>query len=44
MNPNIYAVVVTYNRLALLKRAIASLQQQTLPLSGIVVVDRKSVV
>ena len=42
MNPNIYAVVVTYNRLALLKRAIASLQQQTLPLSGIVVVNNGS--
>ena len=42
MKQNIYAVVVTYNRLSLLKRAINYLQSQTLPLCGIVVVNNGS--
>lgn len=38
----IIAVVVTYNRLALLQRTLASLRAQTLPLQDIVVVDNGS--
>ncbi|CAK8053672.1 glycosyltransferase family 2 protein [Eupransor demetentiae] len=36
------AVVVTYNRLALLKECIAHLQQEDLPLSHLIVVDNAS--
>ena len=39
---NIIAVVVTYNRLNLLKKAIAALKQQTQPLSTILVVNNGS--
>lgn len=41
-NTKINCVVVTYNRLALLKESITALQQQTYPINAIVIVDNKS--
>lgn len=42
MNTAVSAVIVTYNRLSLLKEVIKSLQEQTCPLSHIIVVDNAS--
>lgn len=41
-NETVGAVVVTYNRLADLKKCLASLQAQTLPLDGITVINNGS--
>jgi len=42
MSENVSAVVVTFNRLALLKQCLKALESQTLPLSHIIVVDNNS--
>ncbi|CAK1222302.1 GT2 family (WcaE) [Fructobacillus cardui] len=42
MTQKVSAVVVTYNRLALLKEVIQSLQEQTVPVSHIIIVDNAS--
>lgn len=42
MAQNVSAVVVTYNRLALLKEVIDSLQKQIVPVSHIIIVDNAS--
>jgi len=39
---NIICVIVTYNRLALLKEAIEAVRKQTYPVSKIIIVDNKS--
>ena len=39
---NVIAVVVTYNRLELLKRNLSCLRRQTVPLTTLVVVDNGS--
>lgn len=39
---NIFAAIVTHNRLALLKECIESLRRQTVPLAGIVVINNGS--
>jgi hypothetical protein len=41
-NPSVAAVVVTYNRLALLKECVAALRAQTRPLDEIIVVNNGS--
>lgn len=42
MNPRVSAVIVSFNRLALLQRCITSLRAQTLPLDDIIVADGES--
>ncbi len=42
MNKNITAVIVTHNRLELLKRVISSVKKQTYPVSGIIIVNNDS--
>lgn len=42
LNDKICAVIVTYNRLALLQRLIALLENQTYPVASIVIVDNNS--
>lgn len=37
--PRIAAVIVTYNRLALLQRAVAALRRQSRPLNAVIVID-----
>ena len=41
-NPDVFAVVVTYNRLELLKENLSALQEQSYPLSKIIIVNNNS--
>ena len=40
--PTIYTIIITYNRLAMLKRCLSSLFKQTYPIKKIIVVDNNS--
>lgn len=40
--PSVWAVVVTYNRLALLRECLTALEAQTRPLDGVIVIDNAS--